>query len=144
MSMIAAMFLLFSPASDAGDFDAAYVCKVFENSGVSREIPVNFTLKNHKLREIVFTDNGTKSIEKYSENQVLGNSASIYVALPHDNSQVGGWQKTRVYSFDFGDMRFGQGILKINLIVEPRPNVVTSSRIVATGICTIVIPKDAS
>ena len=144
MSILLAALLLASPASDEGNFDASYVCKVYAKDGTSRDIPVKFGLKAFELREIEFTDGGSTAAEKYDKGRVTENKITVYVTPPPEKQGFPYRTTSLVYQFDFTDMRFGEGAVRIDRIVEPRPNVVTSHSIQATGICTIIIPKAAS
>jgi hypothetical protein len=144
MSIIAALFLLYSPAFNAGNLDATYMCKVFALDGASREVQVKFTLKSFELRSIEFTDSALAGKRLFASGDVTDNRAAVYVDLPEKDAAKAQYKTSRVYSFDFSDVRFGEGSVRISQIVEPRPNVVIASSIEATGICTILIPKDAS
>jgi hypothetical protein len=144
MSGFLAVILLLSPASDAGDFDASYLCKVFAKDGMAREIPGKFGLKSNQLREIEFSDKSEVIKRKYDHKQVVAQQVSVVVGLPVSDGKSWRGQHSRVYNFDFTEMRFGEGSLRISQIVEPRPNVVAGHTLEATGICDIVIPKAAS
>jgi hypothetical protein len=133
-----------SSASDQGNYEASFLCQIFDKAGDRRELPVALGVKEYQVRQIEFTDFEITESASFKESIDFENRFSVYVDIPSAMPPNAGWNRTRVYDFDFRHLNHRVGSIVISVIVEPRPNVVNSRVIEATGICKMILRKESS
>lgn len=144
MIAVAIAIAALAAAPVEGSFDRALACAMYAEDGTKRVVTGGLSFQDYEIRSFEIKDGEFAGRETYSKGSNSSDGALLYVALPSRGGAAAAPRTSRVYTLGRLDIRFGQAVMTIDMIREPRPNVVVSRSIIATGICNVSLKEKAA
>jgi hypothetical protein len=130
------------PALAARDmYNGRFDCVLYTRAGERRSLTGEVQQLEGRPVALRFSDgDGARSVTA----PINGQGQARYFLEGGAMQGNGRGGRSRIYDFDFSNARHRTGTLRIDMITEPRPNVVTSRAILSIGICQLAWDQPAS